>query len=203
MERFYDPVSYQEEVVERTSDDDDDGEGKTTTTTTNMVPANDVDNGTVRIDGKDLRTLDCRWVRANVGSVGQEPVLFNDTIRNNITLGARNVAEVVTDAEEIEEAARRAANAYDFVRKSPDGWLRHRGQKRGRQGRRAGGGRKRRVAVARVLVGKPKTLLPDEATRRLRTTRARESCGQTSLDGLVKNKEEQATDYRRRRAPFV
>merc|ERR1712232_515394 len=73
-------------------------------------------DGTVEIDDKDLRESDCRWLRSNTGYVGQEPVLFDDTIYNNIALGKEGCTR-----EEVETAAKHA-NAYDFIMNLEDGF---------------------------------------------------------------------------------
>ena len=104
--RFYDPISYNEETVDGQSLVEivvEDGKLKTS-------------DGIVAIDDIDIRTEDVRWLRSNIGYVGQEPVLFNDTIYNNIAMGKESctVAEV--------EAAARHANAYDFVSNLEDGF---------------------------------------------------------------------------------
>jgi len=168
LERFYDPVSY-EEVTDAKKKE------------TKMVAANDGTDGTVAVDGDDMKTLDCRWVRGNIGLVGQEPVLFNDTVHNNIALGACGARGGVGDVtrKQVEEAAR-ASNAYEFIAKLPDGFDTFVGN----AGGKVSGGQKQRIAIARALVADPKLLLLDEATSAL--DNESERIVQASLDGLVK-----------------
>lgn len=133
----------------------------------------DTDCGVVRLDGKDLRALDARWVRQNMALVGQEPVLFNDTIYNNIALGKENCTK-----EEVEEAAK-GANAYDFIMGLPEQFDTNVGV----GGSKVSGGQKQRIAIARALVSNPKILLLDEATSAL--DNESEKIVQASLDRLV------------------
>jgi len=159
LERFYDPISYKEEVGIK---------GTTTSVKTEH-------NGHLLVDGEKLIDSDCRFVRKNMGLVGQEPVLFNDTVYNNIALGK---SEGCTRAE-VEEAARRA-NAYDFIMKLEDGFE----TMVGNAGGMVSGGQKQRIAIARALVSNPKVLLLDEATSAL--DNESEKIVQASLDNLVK-----------------
>jgi len=157
LERFYDPILYREEK---------DG------METKMV-AHSGNCGQVQVDDVDMKDIDCRWVRKNMGLVGQEPVLFNDTVYNNIALGKENCTR-----QEVEEAARNA-NAYDFIMKLQDGF----DTNVGASGGKVSGGQKQRIAIARALVGKPKFLLLDEATSAL--DNESEKIVQASLDALV------------------
>jgi len=158
LERFYDPISYKEDKID----------GKT-----EFVVVKE-GNGVVRVDGKDMKESDCRWLRSNFGLVGQEPVLFNDTVYNNIALGKPGCTR-----EDVEEAAKNA-NAYDFITKLQDGF----DTMVGNAGSKVSGGQKQRIAIARALVGKPKILLLDEATSAL--DNESEKIVQASLDELVK-----------------
>jgi len=126
LERFYDPVSYDEDE-------------KTVGTETDDENPKDSNNGVVKIDGKDLREEDVRWLRGNMGYVGQEPVLFNDTIYNNIALGKQNCTK-----QEVEQAAKHA-NAYDFIVGLESGF----DTMVGVGGGKISGGQKQRVAIAR------------------------------------------------------
>merc|ERR1712232_148090 len=130
--------------------------------------------GAVELDGDDLRELDVRWVRSNIGLVGQEPVLFNDTVYNNIALGKNGCTK-----EEVELAAK-SANAYDFIMELPNQF----DTNVGIMGSKVSGGQKQRIAIARALVSKPKILLLDEATSAL--DNESEKIVQASLDALVK-----------------
>lgn len=120
----------------------------------------DIMQGSVSVDGKDVRELSIRWLRSQVGLVGQEPVLFNTTVRENIRYGRVNA----TDAE-VEEAAKQA-NAHNFIMKLPNGY----DTLVGERGASISGGQKQRIAIARALVRKPHILLLDEATSALDTS---------------------------------
>uniref|UniRef100_A0A8D2LXL9 ABC-type xenobiotic transporter n=1 Tax=Varanus komodoensis TaxID=61221 RepID=A0A8D2LXL9_VARKO len=124
----------------------------------------------VTIDGHDIRTLNIKWLRENIGIVSQEPVLFGTTIAGNIRYGR----EDITDAE-IEQAAKEA-NAYDFISKLPDRF----NTMVGERGAQLSGGQKQRIAIARALARNPKILLLDEATSALDTQS--ESIVQAALD---------------------
>ncbi|KAL1921648.1 uncharacterized protein VTP21DRAFT_10290 [Calcarisporiella thermophila] len=121
----------------------------------------DPNAGSIRIDGIDLRELNVRWLRNQIGIVGQEPVLFDDTIRNNIALGARNRNPT---QEELEEVCRKA-NCHEMISKLPQGYDTLVGEK----GSQLSGGQKQRIAIARALIRDPSILLLDEATSALDT----------------------------------
>ncbi|KAG8552277.1 hypothetical protein GDO81_004465 [Engystomops pustulosus] len=126
--------------------------------------------GEVTVDGHDIRTLNVKWLRENIGVVSQEPILFGTTIRENIRYGRENV----TDEEIIQ--ATKEANAFDFISKLPDGL----DTMVGERGAQLSGGQKQRIAIARALVRNPKILLLDEATSALDTQS--ESIVQNALD---------------------
>ncbi|XP_031432465.1 ATP-binding cassette, sub-family B (MDR/TAP), member 4 isoform X2 [Clupea harengus] len=117
----------------------------------------DPQEGSVCIDGHDIRSLNVRYLRGLIGVVSQEPVLFATTIAENIRYGR----EEVTQAE-IEQATREA-NAYDFIMKLPNKFETLVGDR----GTQMSGGQKQRIAIARALVRNPKILLLDEATSAL------------------------------------
>ncbi|XP_058038723.1 ATP-binding cassette sub-family B member 5 [Ahaetulla prasina] len=130
----------------------------------------DPPQGQIIIDGHDIRTLNLKWMRENIGIVSQEPVLFATTIAGNIRYGR----EDITDAE-IEQAAKEA-NAYDFITKLPDKF----DTMVGERGAQLSGGQKQRIAIARALARNPKILLLDEATSAL--DNQSESIVQAALD---------------------
>ena len=124
----------------------------------------DVDGGRVRIDGEDIRDVTQASVRAAIGIVPQDTVLFNDTIYYNIAYGRPGASPA-----EIEEAAR-LARIHDFIMASPDGYQTMVGER----GLKLSGGEKQRVAIARTILKRPRILLFDEATSALDTRTERE-----------------------------
>ncbi|CAN6272524.1 unnamed protein product [Urochloa humidicola] len=118
----------------------------------------DPDSGTILLDGKNLKRLKLSWLRQQVGLVGQEPVLFNDTIRANIIYGKK---EQVSEEEII--AVAEAANAHGFISALSSGYDTNVGER----GVQLSGGQKQRVAIARAILKDPKVLLLDEATSAL------------------------------------
>ncbi|XP_029359235.1 ATP-dependent translocase ABCB1 [Echeneis naucrates] len=117
----------------------------------------DPQEGSVCIDGHDIRSLNIRYLREMIGVVSQEPILFATTIAENIRYGRPDVTQ-----QEIEQAAREA-NAYDFIMNLPDKFETEVGDR----GTQMSGGQKQRIAIARALVRNPKILLLDEATSAL------------------------------------
>ena len=113
----------------------------------------------VCVGGKDIRTLNIKWLRSHVGVVSQEPVLFDTTIAENIRFGKEDAT-----MDDIYNAARKA-NAHDFIAQLPDGY----NTLVGERGVQLSGGQKQRVAIARALVRDPYLLLLDEATSALDT----------------------------------
>jgi ABC transporter fused permease/ATP-binding protein len=117
----------------------------------------DPQSGHVTFDGQDLRVLDPRWLRRQIGAVAQEPVLFSTSIAENI----RYARPEASDAEV--EAAARAANAHGFIAKLPAGYATEVGER----GVQLSGGQKQRVAIARAVLKDPRVLVLDEATSAL------------------------------------
>ncbi|KAH9520278.1 Multidrug resistance protein 1 [Bulinus truncatus] len=117
----------------------------------------DPQEGTVLIDGHDIRTLNIRWFRSNIGVVSQEPSLFDATIEENIRFGKMDATET-----DIQNAAKEA-NAHDFIMQLPEKYKTNVGER----GAQLSGGQKQRISIARALVRNPKILLLDEATSAL------------------------------------
>ncbi|XP_071416995.1 ATP-binding cassette sub-family B member 5 isoform X5 [Pithys albifrons albifrons] len=130
----------------------------------------DPDQGEITLDGRDIRTLNVKWLRENIGIVSQEPVLFATTIAENIRYGRGDISDA-----EIERAAKEA-NAFDFISRLPDKFNTIVGER----GAQLSGGQKQRIAIARALARNPKILLLDEATSALDTQS--ESIVQAALD---------------------
>ncbi|KAK2526353.1 Abcb5 [Columba livia] len=126
--------------------------------------------GEITLDGQDIRALNVKWLRENIGIVSQEPVLFATTIAENIRYGREDISDA-----EIEQAAKEA-NAFDFISKLPDKF----NTMVGERGAQLSGGQKQRIAIARALAKNPKILLLDEATSALDTQS--ESIVQAALD---------------------
>ena len=116
------------------------------------------DSGTISLDGVEIKSLKVNWLRDQMGLVGQEPVLFNDTIRANIAYGKHGE---VTEEELIKVA--KAANAHEFISSLPQGY----DTTVGERGVQLSGGQKQRVAIARAILKDPRILLLDEATSAL------------------------------------
>lgn len=125
-------------------------------------------SGSVKLDGVNIRTLNVRWLRSQIGLVSQEPTLFATTIRGNVAHGLINTPYEHSSEEEkfklIKEACIKA-NADGFISKLPDGY----DTMVGERGFLLSGGQKQRVAIARAIVSDPRILLLDEATSALDT----------------------------------
>jgi len=136
----------------------------------------DVTGGAILLDGTDIRQLKIRDLRALMGIVSQEAILFNDTVRNNIAFGD----ETATDADI--EAAARAANAHEFIVKMPEGYRTNIGDR----GSKLSGGQRQRLTIARALLKNPPVLILDEATSALDSES--EKLVQAALDNLLQNR---------------
>ena len=119
----------------------------------------DIQQGAIRIDGQDIRDVTQQSLRAAIGMVPQDTVLFNDTIRYNIRYGRVSASD-----EEVREAAE-LARIGGFIERLPDGY----GSMVGERGLKLSGGEKQRVAIARTLLKAPPILMLDEATSALDT----------------------------------
>jgi ATP-binding cassette subfamily B protein len=133
----------------------------------------DIGGGSIRIDGHDLRELTQDSVRAAIGIVPQDTVLFNDSIRYNIRYGRPSASD-----EEVEAAAQ-AAHIHRFIQSLPDGY----DTSVGERGLKLSGGEKQRVAIARALLKNPAILIFDEATSALDS--ASEKAIQAELDRIA------------------
>ncbi|MGZ4830826.1 MAG: ABC transporter ATP-binding protein [Candidatus Angelobacter sp.] len=148
------------------------GAGKTTLV--NLIPRFfDVTSGAVKLDGHDIRDLTLASLRAQIGVVTQETILFNDTVRNNIAYGQPHVTE-----EAVIEAAK-AALAHDFILRLPEGY----DTMIGERGLRLSGGERQRIAIARALLKNAPILILDEATSSLDTES--EALVQGALQNLI------------------
>ncbi len=136
----------------------------------------DAQRGSVRVDGQDVRDVTLASLRALIGLVTQETILFNDTVRSNIACGRADVplAEV--------EAAARAASAHEFVLALPRGY----DSVVGEAGVRLSGGERQRLAIARALLKDPPILILDEATSALDAESER--LVQGALDALMRGR---------------
>ena len=143
----------------------------------NLIPRFfDVNEGSITIDGHDLRDVTIASLRAQIGKVTQETVLFNDTVRNNIAYGQPDVP-----MSRVEEAAKMAL-AHDFIMNMPDGYNTRIGEK----GTRLSGGERQRLAIARAILKNAPILILDEATSAL--DMESERAVQAALANLMKGR---------------
>lgn len=136
----------------------------------------DVNEGSVKIDGTDIREVSMASLRSLIGLVTQDSVLFNDTIKNNILIGKENASD-----EEI-IAALKVANAYEFVKDLPNGIDTNIGD----AGGKLSGGQKQRLNIARAVLKNPPIMILDEATSALDTES--EKMVQLALESMMQNR---------------
>lgn len=136
----------------------------------------DACDGEIRIDGVDIRQLSLFNLRDLMGNVNQDPILFNDTIFNNIAFGVES-----TTPEQIENAAR-IANAHDFIMQTESGYQTVIGDRGGK----LSGGQRQRLSIARAVLKNPPIMILDEATSALDTES--EKLVQEALDNLMRNR---------------
>ena len=136
----------------------------------------DTDSGSITIDGHDIRSLRVHDLRAMMGNVNQEEILFNDSFYNNITFGVRNATmdEVI--------AAAKIANAHEFIEASEHGYDTNIGDR----GCKLSGGQRQRISIARAILKNPPILILDEATSALDSES--EQLVQQALDRLMKDR---------------
>ncbi|WVQ86009.1 hypothetical protein IAT38_008177 [Cryptococcus sp. DSM 104549] len=141
--------------------------------------------GVVKLDGRNLKTLNVKWLRQQIGLVSQEPTLFGTTIRVNIEHGLIGSRYENAAPEEKFELIKRAcidAHAHDFIMKLPEGY----DTMIGERAILLSGGQKQRIAIARAIVSDPRILLLDEATSALDTQS--EGIVQSALDRASKGR---------------
>lgn len=151
------------------------GSGKSTLV--DLVPRfYDVEEGEILIDGKNVKHLHTKDIRALIGNVNQEAILFNDTFFNNITFGVENATP-----EQVIEAAK-IANAHDFIMATENGYDTNIGDR----GNKLSGGQRQRISIARAILKNPPILILDEATSALDTESER--LVQEALENLMRNR---------------
>jgi subfamily B ATP-binding cassette protein MsbA len=136
----------------------------------------DVTQGSINIDGLDIRDLSKNSLRELMGLVTQDSILFNDTVKHNVLLGKENA----TDDQVIE--ALKIANAWEFVKDLPDGIDTNIGD----SGNKLSGGQKQRLSIARAVLKNPPIMILDEATSALDTESER--LVQVALENMMKNR---------------
>jgi ATP-binding cassette subfamily B (MDR/TAP) protein 1 len=161
LERFYDPTPATKSADEQKDGKTGDGGGD------DEVEGNK-NGGIVTLDGIDLRNLNVKWLRRQIGLVSQEPVLFGTTVRENVAFGLAGTPHATASPADqltfIKDACKKA-NAHEFIMRLPKGY----DTLIGERGLTLSGGQKQRVAIARAIVSDPKVLLFDEATSALDT----------------------------------
>lgn len=151
------------------------GAGKSTMV--DLIPRfHDVTGGEILIDGENVKDLKLYDMRRLMGVVSQEPILFNDSIYNNITLGTGGA-----DQKRVEEAAR-IAHAHNFISQKPEGYQTFIGDR----GTKLSGGERQRITIARAVLKNPPILILDEATSSLDTESER--IVQDAINHLMQNR---------------
>jgi subfamily B ATP-binding cassette protein MsbA len=136
----------------------------------------EVNDGEIWVDGRNIKQYDLQDLRRLVGYVSQEPILFNDSIYNNIALGVEEATR-----EQVMEAAR-VANAHEFIMRTESGYETNIGDR----GSKLSGGQRQRLSIARAVLSNPPILLLDEATSALDTES--EKLVQEALEHLMQNR---------------
>ena len=151
------------------------GAGKSTLV--DLIPRfYDPDEGRITIDGIDIKDVSIKDLRSLMGNVNQDPILFNDTIFNNIAFGVENATK-----EQVEAAAK-IANAHDFIMEKEEGYQTNIGDR----GVKLSGGQRQRISIARAILKNPPILILDEATASLDTESER--IVQDALDKLMSSR---------------
>ena len=151
------------------------GAGKSTVA--DLIPRfHDVSGGEILIDGVNVKDCKLDDLRRLMGVVGQDPILFNDTIYNNIILGTGGATQ-----ERVEDAAR-IAHAHNFIMQKPEGYQTVAGDR----GARLSGGERQRITIARAVLKNPPILILDEATSSLDTESER--IVQDAINKLMENR---------------
>jgi len=151
------------------------GAGKSTLV--DLIPRfYDATSGEITIDGINIKDISLRDLRSLMGNVNQDPILFNDTIFNNIAFGVEGATR-----EQVENAAR-IANAHEFIMEKEEGYQTNIGDR----GVKLSGGQRQRISIARAILKNPPILILDEATASLDTESER--IVQDALDNLMSNR---------------
>ena len=136
----------------------------------------DIDEGEILIDKVNVKDLTIKSLRGLMGNVNQEPILFNDTIENNISFGVEHA-----DNEQVIDAAK-ISNAHDFILQTEKGYMTNIGDR----GSKLSGGQRQRLSIARAVMKNPPVLILDEATSSLDTES--EKLVQDALYKLMENR---------------
>lgn len=159
------------------------GAGKSTLV--DLIPRfYDADKGSISIDGTDIKEVSLKDLRELIGNVNQDPILFNDTIFNNIAFGVEHATR-----EQVEAAAK-IANAHDFIMEKEEGYDTNVGDR----GIKLSGGQRQRISIARAILKNPPVLILDEATASLDTESER--LVQEALDHLMSTRTTVAIAHR-------